>query len=87
MERIKRMETATMIELVETFGVVGLVVGEALPAHGHVVAVEDGADGAAFDAELVGELVDGRAGLVAGDEPLRLVVVEPESRLLSVDKL
>jgi hypothetical protein len=41
------------------------------------VAVEDGADGAALDAELVGELVDGRAGLVAGDELLDPDVVEP----------
>lgn len=63
--------------LVEALGVVNLVVGEAAPPHGYVVAVKDGADGAALDAELVGELVDGRAGLVAGNELLGLGVFEP----------
>jgi len=31
------------------------------------VAVEDRADGAAFDVELVGELIDRGTGLIAGD--------------------
>jgi hypothetical protein len=44
---------------VEPLCIVDLVVGEALPAHGDVVAVEDGADGAALDAELVGQFADG----------------------------
>jgi len=40
------------------------------------VAVQDGTDGAAFDAELFAEFVDGGPGLVGGDEVLDLLVGE-----------
>jgi hypothetical protein len=55
-------------------GVVDLFGVEAAAAHGDVVAVEDGADGPAFDAEPLAELVHGCPGLVGGDEFLGLVV-------------
>jgi hypothetical protein len=56
--------------VVEALGVGGLVGGEAAASHGHVVAVEDGADGAALDAEFLGQFVDGGTSLVVGDELL-----------------
>lgn len=39
--------------VVQPDGVVDLLDGQAAPAHGDAVAMQDGTDGAAFDAELV----------------------------------
>jgi hypothetical protein len=57
-------------------GVVDLLGGEAAAAHGHLVAVEDGADGPPFDAEPGGQFVHRCSGLVTGDEFLDLLGVE-----------
>ena len=61
---------------VEACGFVDLFGEQAGSAHGYVVASEDPADCLAVDSELVGEFVHGRAGLVAGDELLDLIVAE-----------
>jgi hypothetical protein len=56
--------------------VVDLVGREAAAAHRYVVPVEDVADGSPFDPELSTQLVDRRAGLVAGDQLLDLIGTE-----------
>lgn len=61
---------------VEPEGIVDLVVGQSVSAHRDAVAVEDRADGTAFDTELITQLVNGGAGSVAGDQLLHLVVGE-----------
>lgn len=52
--------------LMSSDDVADLVSGEGVVAHCRAVAFEDPADGLAVDAELLGELVDGRSGFVGG---------------------
>ncbi len=49
-------------------GGIDLVGGQATSAHRYLVSVEDVADCASFDTESVGQFVDRRSGLVAGDQ-------------------
>jgi hypothetical protein len=67
--------------LAEPDGLEYLVVGEALTAHGHAVAVEVFADGLAGDLELAGELVDRSSGPIARHQPGQLVRRQPSLRL------
>src|SRR5690606_23115135 len=62
--------------VVEPDRVVDLLLGQAAAAHRNTVAVEDRADGAALDAELITQLVDRGAGLVALDQLPHLVAAE-----------
>ena len=61
---------------VELNGVVDLLLGGAAAAHWDIVAMQGRADGAAFDAELFTQVVDGRARGVALDQLLDLLVIE-----------
>lgn len=63
-------------EVVEVDGVVGLVGGEGAAAHWHAVPVENVADRSPFDAEPITQFVHRRAGLIAGDQLLDLIVAE-----------
>jgi hypothetical protein len=56
--------------------VVDLFLGQTASPHRDAVEVQDRADGAALDAVLITQLVDGGAGLVAFDQLLHLVVGE-----------
>lgn len=57
-------------------GVVDLVGGGATAAHRHAVPMEDVADRSPFDAEPITQFVHRRAGLIAGDQLLDLIVAE-----------
>jgi hypothetical protein len=61
---------------VEVDGVVDLVGREAAAAHRHAMSVEDVADRSPFDPEPVTQFVHRRAGLIAGDQLLDLIVTE-----------
>lgn len=63
--------------------VVDLVRCEAAAAYLHAVAAEDGGNRSPVDAEPITEVVDRRAGLVAGDQLFDLFVGDP----LSAEKL
>ena len=61
---------------VEACGFVDLFGEQAGSAHGYVVPSEGAADCFAVDSELVAEFVQGRAGRVAGDQLLGVIVAE-----------
>jgi hypothetical protein len=44
--------------------------------HRHTVPMQDAADRSPFDAELITQLVNLRAGLIGGDQLLDLLIVE-----------
>jgi hypothetical protein len=64
-------------EVVEVDGFVDLLGRQAAAAHRHVVAVEDAADRPPLDAESVAQFVHRRAGTVARDQFMDLLVAEP----------
>jgi len=65
----------------ESDGLEYLVVGEALAAHGHAVAVEVFADGLASDLELVSKVVDCAASPVTRYKLGHLIRRQPSLRL------
>ena len=63
-------------EVVEVDGVGDLAGREAAGAHRHAVPMENAADRSSFDTEPIAQFAHRRAGLIAGDQLLDLVVAE-----------
>jgi hypothetical protein len=63
-------------EVVEVDGMGDLFGRQTAAAHRYAVPMEDGADRSPLDPEHLGQFVDRRAGLVAGDQLLDLLGTE-----------